>query len=380
MPISRRTVIAAAAAAPLARALAANAQPLPPEPVPEDQKIGFAIVGLGGFSMGQMLPSFKVTKWCKPAALVTGDPDTKGKKVAEQYGIPQDRVMTYEQMGRLADMDDVKVVYIATPTGLHKRDTLAGFAAGKHVLCEKPMASSVAECDEMIAAGERAGKKLMIAYRVRYEPFNQTAIRYAREEKFGPVRMVNGQIAFKMGGKGKSWRSDPSLNGGGGPLMDLGIYTVQAQRYITGEEPGSVTATTYRPEDDPRFPEGVEARCNWTFGFPSGATASGATAWDADGGNRYRVTCRDDWYELDPATSYTGKRLFVGRELQTDLKQANEFAAELDHMAECVKQDKEPLTPGEEGRRDVVAMKAIYEAAETGQTVRLDAAPATRRD
>jgi glucose-fructose oxidoreductase len=210
----------------------------------------------------------------------------------------------------------------------------------------------------------------MIAYRVRYEPFNSTAIELARSERYAPVRMVNGEIAFTMNNNGNTWRSDPSLNGGGGPLMDLGIYTVNAQRYITGEEPATVTAQTYRPGDDPRFPKGVESRCHWSFTFPSGATGSGATAWDCGGVNRYRVTGPNGWFELDPATPYGGNRLIhgEGRRL-ADITPQNQFANELDHMAQCVLDDQTPLTPGEEGRADVVAMKAIYQAAAEGRAV-----------
>ena len=343
----------------------------------EDRKVGFAVVGLGGYSMGQILPNFKNTAHCKPVALVTGEPDTKGKKVAEQYGIDPAKVCNYDQMvERLRDDPAVQVVYVVTPTGLHLDHTLKGFAAGKHVLCEKPMASDEGECDRMIAAGKDAGRKLMIGYRVQYDPYNLRAIEWARQQKFGPVRHVDAPISFNTGGK-LTWRNDPKLNGGGGPLMDLGIYSVQAARYITGEEPSSLTATVYRPEGDPRFPPGVESRAAWTFQFPGGATATGFCAWDTAGQNRYRVGCEKGTYELDPATSYTGRRMFTvngqgRRDEVTDLPpDANQFAAMLDHMAECVMRDRPPKTPGEEGRRDVFLMKRIYDAGRTGGAVKL---------
>ena len=345
------------------------------QPSDDSKKIGFAIVGLGGFARGQMLPNFKHTKHCKPVALVTGDPDTKGKRVADEYGISHDRVCTYEQMTeRFKDDAEVQVVYVVTPTGLHMRDALAGFAAGKHVLCEKPMATDEAECDRMIAAAEEAGKKLMIAYRAQYEPYNMRAVEWARTEKLGPVRHVEAHITMKIGDR-LTWRNDPALNGGGGPLMDLGIYSLQAARYIVGEEPTSLTATVYRPENDRRFPPGVESRVAWTMQFPGGATASCGTAWDSASTNRYRVICRDGTYELDPATSYNGRRMFTvdgnGRreEVTGFPENPNQFAAELDHMAECVMNDETPKTPGEEGRQDVYLMKRIYEAGEKGEAL-----------
>ena len=332
----------------------------------DDRKVGFAVVGLGGYSMGQMLPNFKNTEHCKPVALVTGEPDTKGKKVAGQYGIDPGRVCTYDQMvDRLKDDPAVQVVYVVTPTGLHVDHVLKGFQAGKHVLCEKPMATDEHECDRMIQAGKDAGKKLMIGYRAQYEPYNLRAVEWARQGKFGPVRHVDAQISFNTGNR-LTWRNDPKLNGGGGPLMDLGIYSLQAARYITGEEPTSLTATVYRPEDDKRFPPGVESRVEWTFQFPGGATATCGTAWDMAGQNMYRVVCEKGVYELEPATPYGGHWMFVvggqgKRDEVTDIEPGNQFAAMLDHMAECVMNDKQPKTPGEEGRRDVYLMKRIYE-------------------
>ena len=372
-PASRRRFLAAGAA--LGATLGLSKLGLAAQD--DDQKVGFAVVGLGGYAMGQILPNFASTKHCKPVALVTGDPDTKGKKVADQYGISHDRVCTYAQMAeRFKDDDAIQVVYVITPTGLHLRDTLAGFAAGKHVLCEKPMASDEHECDRMIAAAVDAGKKLMIGYRCQYEPYNLRAIEWARDRKFGPVRHVDATISFNTGDK-LTWRNDPALNGGGGPLMDLGIYSLQAARYIVGEEPTSLTATVYRPQDDKRFPPGVESRVAWTFQFPGGATAACATAWDMAGTNRYRVICEKGVYELDPATGYGGHRLFTvagqgRRDEVTDLpKDSNQFAAMLDHMAKCVRNDQQPKTPGEEGRRDVYLMTRIYDAGRTGEAIKL---------
>ena len=365
--ISRRSLLAAAAASPFVSSVAARAQ----DATPDADKVGFAIVGLGNYSMRQMLPRFKDTLHCKPTALVTGDPDGKGRRVAGQYGIADDHVMSYEDMGKLAEMDDVQVVYVVTPTGLHLRDTLAGFAAGKHVLCEKPMATDVDECNQMIEAGKAAGKQLMIAYRVRYEPVNGRAIEYAREETLGPVRMINGEIAF-MNDERDTWRKDPKLNGGqGGPLWDLGIYMVQAHRYIAGEEPVRVSGQLYRPENDPRFPEGVDSRVTWQFEFPSGKLAVGANSWDCGPTNRYTALCADGQFELDGATGYGGKRMFAkGRDL--NIEEGNQFAAELDHMAECVRENKTPHTPGEEGRQDVHLMMKICEAAREGRTLEVE--------
>ena len=368
MPLSRRALLAAAAVSPFASIAAAQTRP--------GRKVGFAVAGLGGYATGQILPNIGKTKHCKVTALVTGDPETKGARLAREYGVPRENVVTYDRIGELAGREGVDVLYVITPTGLHMEHTLAGFDAGLHVMCEKPMAVDVGQCDRMIAAAEEAGKKLMIGYRVHYEPHNLRAIELAKSERYAPVRHFHGDITSHMRG-GPTWRNDPELAGRGGPLMDLGIYMVNAARYITGEEPIVVRGHTYRPEGDPLFPPGIESRCSWTFEFPSGATASGTTGYDLAGQNKYRVTGPDRWFELDPATGYGGQRLFEqrrgGRGEADDIDEVNQFVAEMDHFAQCILEDRTPRTPGEEGRADVRVMRAVYESAESGSAVELAA-------
>ena len=386
MTLDRRTFLATAAASTLAglaglAGLAAPAVLRGQAAEGDDRTVGFAVIGLGSFAINQMLPAFAQCRHARPTALVTGDPDGKGRRVAERYGVDPKRVVTYDRIGELAGDPAVQVGYVVTPTGLHARDTLACFDAGLHVLCEKPMAGSVEECDAMIGRAEEVGRRLMVAYRVHYEPFNRTAMKFAEEEEFGATRHVAGQISYPMSGE-PTWRNDPELAGGGGPLMDLGIYTLQAQLYNTPQTPVRVTGVTHRPEGSPLFPEGIESRCSWTIEFDGGATATGMTGYDLASTNRYRVTQASGFYELDPATGYSGRRLFTkprgGRlaevpmdDLPTEFTRGftNQFAAELDHMATCVLDDEEPKTPGAMGRRDVRLMKAIYESAATGRPV-----------
>ena len=339
-----------------------------PRPAPPGDRVGWAICGLGHFAQNYVLPHVTEGVESRLTGLISGTPE-KLAEVGGAYGVPEAARFGYDMAG-LAEVDDIDVVYVVTPTGLHAKHTLAGFDAGKHVLCEKPMASSVDECNAMIDAGEKAGKHLMIAYRVRYDNANTRAIEYARNETLGPVRMISGEIAYPDG-RQVTWRNDPALNGGGGPLMDLGIYMVQAHRYISGEEPARVSGMTWRPENDPRFPEGVESRVSWQFEFPSGLLATGVNAWDCGGTNRYAVICENGRIELDPATGYEERTMTVnGKPL--DVERANQFANELDHMAECVMQDKTPKTPGEEGRQDVHLMKKIYESAREGRTLEVE--------
>ncbi len=369
--LSRRQLLTAAAASPFVLAAGVIAD----EPVPEDQKIGFAIAGLGSYATNQILPNIARTTHCRVTALVTGDPEGKGQRIAEQYGVPAENVVTYDDIGKLSNRAGVDVLYVITPTGLHMQHTLAGFDAGMHVLCEKPMATDVGECDRMIQAGQDAGKQLMIGYRVHFEPHNQRAIEMAREEKVGPLRHFEGTIAYNRGGFDDTWRSDYELAGRGGPLMDLGIYMVNAARYITGEEPFRVLARFTVPADAPARAKGLETRCSWHFDFPSGVTASSTTGYDLSGGNTYRVIGSNGWFELEPATAYGGIQLFerAGRSRGSvdDIDERNQFATMLDHFATSLKENKPNLTPGEEGRRDVHVMRRIYDSAREGRALEL---------
>ena len=351
---------------------AARGQTLPSPPTPEGEKVGFAVVGLGRFSTGQMLPSMKFTHFCKPAALVSGDP-AKARRVAETYLVDPKHIYDYDNFDTIRDDDAVQVVYIALPTALHAEYSIRASEAGKHVLCEKPMAGSVEDCQRMIDAAKAAGKKLMIAYREQYEPYNARMVEIARSGELGAMRTISAEATMML--DKPEWRTDPELNGGGGPLFDLGIYALQACRYTTGEEPAEITAQSYRLPDDPRFPEGVETSIAWTMRFPSGVLATCLTGWDHGPSNRYRNVYTTGWAELDPATAYTGLNLFVGTEGEvkqvTDIKMANEFAAEMDHLAESIRDDKPVKTPGEEGLQDVRLINLIYEAARTGKAVRV---------
>ena len=368
--MTRRSLLAAAAASPFV-ATAAGLALRPQDEVPDDQKTKWAIAGLGGYAKGQILPNLIKTRGCKPWAFVTGDPEEE-KATADEYGVPHEHIVGYDDIAKLADFG-VDVLYVITPTGLHAQHCIAGSEAGLHVMCEKPMAQSVEECDAMIEAAEKAGKKLMIGYRCHYEPHNLKAIEWARSEEKGKVQHFQGVISYAMRGR-PSWRNDPSMNGGGGSLPDLGVYMLNASRYIIGEEPTAITAITFRPEGNPLFPEGCFARETWTAQFPSGATANCATSYDMNMGNRYRVGCTDGWYELEPATSYGGITMYEGARggrREVDVEEGNMFVGQMDHFHDCIKNNETPRTPGEEGRRDVRLFHAIWESAREGKTVEL---------
>ncbi|HEY6327778.1 MAG TPA: Gfo/Idh/MocA family oxidoreductase [Blastocatellia bacterium] len=337
-------------------------------PDPPGKKMGWAIVGLGNLSINQILPAFARCEHSKVVALVSGHPD-KAARLAQRYGVDPRFIYNYQNYDSIKDNPEVDIIYIVLPNGMHAEYTIRGHQAGKHVLSEKPMAGTPADCQAMIDAARKANRKLMVAYRCRCEPFNQAMIAMARSREFGPIKVVVADHGFNIGDP-TQWRLKRELSGGGS-LMDIGIYSLQAARYITGEEPAEVNALMYNTPGDIRFKE-VEETINFQLRFPSGALANCTSSYGYAGQNRYRVIGTNGWFELEPATSYTGQRMRIRRGdaiEEKDIQPRDHFAAEMDHMSQCVMNNNDPLTPGEEGLRDIKIMMAIYEAAQNRKTV-----------
>jgi len=346
----------------------ASAQLVVPEP--PGKKLGWAIVGLGSLSINQILPAFAKCEKSKVTALVSGHPD-KANKLALRYGVSPKNIYNYQNYDSLKDNPEVDVIYIVLPNGMHAEYTVRGFQAGKHVLSEKPMANTPAECQQMIDAAHKANRKLMVAYRCQYEPYNKEAIRIARSHELGPTQIILADAGFSMGDP-KQWRLNRQL-AGGGSLMDIGIYALNASRYLSGEEPTEVNAMVYTTPNDPRFKE-VEEHITFQLRFPSGILANCSSSYGYFHQSHFRVMGTEARLEMDPATWYSGLRLWIERGNtidQRDLPVVDHFTTEMDHMSDCVMQNKEPITPGEEGLRDLTIMMAIYEAAKSGRTVKL---------
>src|SRR5438876_3298795 len=339
-------------------------------PDPPGRKLGWAVVGLGSLSIHEILPAFAKCEKSKVVAFVSGHPD-KANKLAVRYGVSPKNIYNYQNYDSIKDNPDVDIIYIVLPNGMHAEYTVRGHQAGKHVLSEKPMANTPAECQQMIDAARKANRKLMIAYRCRYEPYNREAIRIAQSGEIGPTQMILADAGFKMGDP-TVWRLNRQL-AGGGSLMDIGIYALNATRYLTGEEPTEVNAMIYSTPDDPRFKE-VEEHVNFQLRFPSGILANCSSSYGYFHQSHFRVMGTEARLEMDPATWYSGLRMWIERDNkieQIDLPEVDHFTAEMDHMSDCVMNEKLPLTPGEEGLRDLTLMAGIYEAARSGKTVKL---------
>jgi len=332
------------------------------------RRVGWAVVGLGQLALEEVMPAFGQCRLARPVALVSGHPD-KAKKVAGAYDINPDNIYDYHSYDKLAHNDAVDVIYIILPNSMHAEYTIRGLKAGKHVVCEKPMATSVKEGEEMIAAAEKAQRQLMIAYRLRYEPFNMTAIETCRNRDLGRLKLLtasNGQNVVAP-----NIRLSKAL--GGGPLSDVGIYCLNAFRYLTGEEPIEVTGMAHQPPDDPRFRE-VPESVAFTLRFPSGAIACGDCSFGISESRRFRVEGTSGALDLEGAFGYRGQKLTLRKETEhseVQLKPVNHFAAEMDNFSECVLSGKGTRTPGQEGLADLRVMAAIEEAIESGRSVKL---------
>ncbi len=352
----------------------------PPRALPPNKRLGFAIVGLGTLALEEILPAFAETKRCKPVALVSGS-QNKAAEIAQQYGINPKNIYNYQNYDSIRNNPEVDVIYIVLPNSMHAEYTIRGAQGGKHILCEKPMATSPQECQQMIDACNKANKKLMVAYRIQYEPYNRAMMQMVRSKELGAVRMIEADNGQNQGGDLNQWRLKKAL-AGGGCLPDVGIYCLNTSRFLTGEEPIEISAMMYSTPGDPRFQE-VEENISFMMRFPSGILANCSASYGYHEARRYRVFGADAWAELDPAFSYTGLQMHMAHKSRANsmaetvenrrMEQKNQFALEMDHMAECVMENKQPYTPGEEGLQDQKLMAVIYEAARTGKTIKLPA-------
>ncbi len=331
-----------------------------------DRKIGYAIIGLGRIAE-HFMHGIQTTTNSKVTALVSGHPE-KAARFAAQYGIPSSSIYSYETMDAIRDNKTVDAVYVALPNAMHAEYTIRSAKAGKHVLCEKPMASTVPEAQSMIDACKANHVKLMIAYRCHYEPTNLRAVKLIRDGAIGKIQVI--QSAFGFNCDPRDWRVNKALSGGG-PLFDVGIYCLNATRYLTGEEPTGFSAYAYSDPKDARFHE-IEGSISWVAKFPSGAIANCSTTYSAPMDGWFRVHGSQGWLEVNPAFGYDG--LVLKGQSFADGKYAewNEpnsekdpahFVREADHFSDCILNNRTPKSPGEEGLRDMTYIREIYRAA-----------------
>ncbi len=329
-----------------------------------DKKLGIALVGLGNYAAYQLAPALSETSNCYLNGIVTGTP-SKAESWKNKYNIPEQNIYNYENFDRIAENKSIDIVYIVLPNSMHHEFVLRSARAGKHVICEKPMALSVNESEEMIAACRKAGVRLFIGYRLHFDPYHKAAMTF-RNGDAGAVKVVETAFGFKIGDP-KQWRLKKSL-AGGGALMDLGIYAIQAARYTTGKEPVSVFAQEYKT-DKVKFSD-VDETITWQMEFSGGEVSSSITTYSSPL-NRLYISAENGWLELNPAYSYNGIK---GRTNRSELSfpRINQQAAQMDGFAKCIIDGTQSDAEGEEGLKDMKVIEAIYKSIKSGSKVTIE--------
>ncbi len=330
--------------------------------------LGYAIVGLGGYATRQIMPQFRHCEHARLVALVSGTPDKLARYGAE-YGIPTTHRYSYADYNKIRDNPDIDIVYVVLPNAMHAEYAIRASQAGKHVMCEKPMATTVAEAEAMIAAAKKANRKLMIGYRCHFEQHNLRAIELVKTGFVGRPTLITAEHGFYA--PTGIWRLDRPMSGGGS-LMDIGIYSLNAARYLAGEEPIELVATEWTDRNDTRFRD-VEDRIDFQLKFPSGLIANCVSSYSS-GHNAFRVSGTKGWVGMEPATSYEGHRMWTHSEGKTEqvtlpTPRKNQFVAQLDHLPESVLTGIPLRASGEEGLRDMRLIEAIYRAARERRAV-----------
>ena len=330
----------------------------------EAPKVRYCIVGLGRISMQHFMPAIKnSSRLSRVTALVSGHRD-KAERMAAEYGVFASNIYSYDNYDAIANNPEIDAVYIALPNSMHAEYSIRAAKAGKHVLCEKPMCNNVEDARAMIAASKSTNKKLMIGYRCHLEPVNQRAVQLIRDGKLGKVQAIESAFGFNIE-KGE-WRTSRKM-AGGGPLMDVGIYSLNACRYLTNEEPSSISAYSSVADQDGRFTD-VEENISWTMKFPSGIVASCNSTYGGSMPGYFRVHGSKGVLHVENAFSYDGLELradIYGEPsivMSSPERDPSHFVAEADHFAECIQQNKQSRAPGEEGLRDMELITQIYDS------------------
>ena len=323
-------------------------------------KLGVALVGLGSYSTYQLAPALQDTRWCYLAGIVTGTP-SKAENWMKTYGIAKEHVYNYENFDEIASDAAIDIVYVVLPNSMHAEFSVRAARAGKHVICEKPMAVSVAECDQIIAACREAGVKLGMGYRLHSEPYTREVKRFVREDTFGQVQFVSADAAYTSRGNPDQWRLDRALSGGGA-LMNMGVYAIQSCIYSCGKNPVSVSAQEFstRPEYFRDTDETITAQ----FEFPAGTVGQMMTSHNASA-NRLYASCENGWFELQPANGY-GPLKGQSSKGAISFPHESQQKLQMDDFARHILEGTPNIAPGEMGRRDMIIVEAIYRSIREG--------------
>jgi glucose-fructose oxidoreductase len=329
--------------------------------------LGVALVGLGYYSTDLLAPALQLTKNCYLAGIVTGTP-AKAEAWKQKYNIQDKNIYNYSNFDSIANNPDIDVVYVVLPPSMHREYVVRAAAAGKHVWCEKPMAPTAKECQEMIDACKKANRSLAIGYRLQHEPTTQAWRRIVQQQQLGKIQKLSCAAGYREN-RTDHWKQKREM--GGGVLGDMGVYAIQGARMGAGTEPVAVVTaqtSTSRPEI---YKNGLDETVVATLEFPGGVMADIKTSF-AENVNFLDVVAEKGVLKVSPLQGYAGVRAKspLG-EIYHDYQVPFQQAKQMDDDALAIVQKKALIAPGEEGLRDIRIVEAIYKSAATGQRVAL---------
>ena len=336
--------------------------------MPVSRRIGYAVVGLGSIAETAVLPALGNSKTSKLMALVSRD-ESRAQQVGAKFGVKH--CYSYENYDQCLSQPSVDAVFITSVNSAHAEQTIRAAKAGKHVLCEKPMATSVEGCRRMVEACRAHRVRLMIAYRKYFEPGSVALKKLVTSGKLGRLRhMFSSYTEIIDPGKAKTWQLNQKL-AGGGSLMDIGIYCVNTMRWVAGNSP--IDATAYRWTDDPKRFSEVEDSITFRLTHPDGLVCQGTSSYSSMAASFVQVHGDQGWAALNPAFAFEEERRLFGkirgRWFERTFKVIDEFALELNAFAESIRRGRDPEPDGMEGMRDLATIEAIYRSARENRTI-----------
>lgn len=327
-----------------------------------------AIMGLGSYGR-RVAEAMQFCKKAKVVGVISGTP-AKISEWQAKYNIPAGNCYNYDNFDAIKNNPEIDAVYVITPNALHRDQVMRVANAGKHVICEKPMGLNAKEGQAMIDACKKANVKLLVGYRMHFEPNTLEIVRQRSQGEFGEILSFEGATGFTIGDPNQ-WRLNKAL-AGGGALMDVGIYAVNGARYMVGQEPIWVTAQETKT-NPAKFKE-VDETIQFQFGFPNGALGSCVCSYNISNLDRFLINGQKGFAELRPAFGY-GPIKARTHKGELNYPHAPHQVAQMDEMAAIILGNKKPIIPvdGEEGLKDLKIIDAIYLAVKTGKKVALNA-------
>lgn len=331
----------------------------------QEKVLRVAIMGLGSYG-NRVAEAMRSCKRAKLTGVISGTP-SKIKEWQSKYSLPEKNCYNYDNFDAIKNNPDIDVVYVITPNALHRDQVIRVAKAGKHVICEKPMAVTAKDGQAMVDACKAAKVKLLVGYRMHLEPKTLEIVRMRKSNEFGKILFFQGLSGFRIGDPSQ-WRLNKEL-AGGGAMMDIGIYSINGARYMVGEEPVWVTAQETKT-DPQKFKEGVDETITFQFGFPGGALASCLSTYSMNNLDRFFLNGEKGFGELQPATGY-GPIMGKTHKGELNFPHVTHQTIQMDEMAAMILDNKKPEIPldGEEGLKDMKIIDAIYQAVRTGQKV-----------